>query len=47
MGGDQTKLRNGPMYRELTQDEINAIIARARQERAGAFGRWVAGMFGR
>ena len=35
------------MYRELTQDEINLIIARARTERAGAFGRMMANLFRR
>jgi len=35
------------MYTPLTQKEINLIVAKAREERAGAFGRWVAGLFGR
>lgn len=35
------------MYRQLTQDEINEIIARARAERAGAFGRMMASLFRR
>jgi len=35
------------MYKQLTQKEIDQIIARARAERAGAFGRMISGMFGR
>lgn len=35
------------MYRQLTQKEIDQIIATARAERAGAFGRMIAGIFRR
>lgn len=35
------------MYTQLTQKEINLIVAKARAERAGAFGRMIAGLFGR
>ena len=35
------------MYRQLTQRGIDLIIAEARNRRAGAFGRMIAGLFGR
>ena len=35
------------MYRELTQKEIDRIIAEAHARRAGAFGRLISGMFKR
>jgi hypothetical protein len=35
------------MYKQLSQKEIDQIVARARTERAGAFGRMIAGIFGR
>ncbi len=35
------------MYKQLSQKEIDLVIARARTERAGAFGRMIAGIFGR
>ena len=38
---------NGPMYRELTQREIDRIIKEAHARRAGAFGRMISGMFKR
>jgi len=38
---------NGPMYRELTQREIDRIIAEAHARRAGAFARLMSGIFKR
>jgi len=35
------------MYKELSPSEINAIIARARAERAGAFGKLIKKLFAR
>ncbi len=35
------------MYKPLTQTEVDQIIARARAERAGAFGRMISGLFKR
>ncbi len=35
------------MNNRLSQREIDQIIAKARSERAGAFGRMIAGIFGR
>ena len=35
------------MYKQLTQKEIDLIVAKASAERAGSFGRWVSGIFGR
>jgi hypothetical protein len=35
------------MYKQLTQKEIDLIVAKAHAKRAGAFGRWVSGIFGR
>lgn len=35
------------MYKQLSQKEVDMIIAKARAERAGAFGRMISGMFGR
>lgn len=35
------------MYKQLSQKEIDLIIARARSERAGVFGRMISGIFGR
>ena len=35
------------MYKELTQKEVDRIIAEAHARRAGAFGRMIAGLFGR
>lgn len=35
------------MYTPLTPKEIDLIVAKARAQRAGAFGRMMAGLFGR
>lgn len=35
------------MYRQLTPAEVDRIIAQARSQRAGAFGRMMARLFGR
>ena len=45
---EETKpIKEWPMYRQYTQKEVDQIIAKARSERAGAFGRLIAGLFGR
>ena len=35
------------MYKQVSEQEMDQIIARARTERAGAFGRMISGTFGR
>lgn len=35
------------MYETLTPKQVEQIIAQARSQRAGAFGRMIAGLFGR
>ena len=44
---ETTLILDTTMYKQLTQKEIDLIVAKARAERAGAFGRWVSGIFGR
>ena len=35
------------MYKELSQSDVNKIIAQAHEQRAGAFARFIKGLFGR